>query len=235
MLTLITGAGAKGQVGEAVARALAARGDEVLIVARSESDAAARAAEMAAEGHNVHGYGCDLASDSDVDRLAARIHEEHGDRLDALVNLAGGFALSGPLAESDPALLARMFEINVRTAYLTTRAFIPSLRVAQGSVVYFASDAVLDGSRVTGIAAYVAAKSAVVALMRSVADEAAGDGVRANALAPGAIRTTANVADMGDQMAYVEREEVGAAVAWLCSPDSAAVTGQVIRLRPVTR
>jgi NAD(P)-dependent dehydrogenase (short-subunit alcohol dehydrogenase family) len=234
MLTLITGAGAKGQVGEAVARTLAARGDHVLIVARRESDAVARAAELAAEGHMAHGYGCDLASDSDVDRLASRV-QEHGDRLDALVNLAGGFALSGPLAGSDPALLARMFEINVRTAYLTTRAFIPSLRVAQGSVVYFASDAVLDGSRVTGIAAYVAAKSAVVALMRSVADEAAGDGVRANALAPGAIRTTANVADMGDQLAYVEREDVGAAVAWLCSPDSAAVTGQVIRLRPVTR
>lgn len=237
MLTLVTGAGAKGQVGEAVARTLAARGHDVLIVARREADAVARAAELAAEGvgHEAHGYGCDLASDSDVGRLAARIREEHGDRLDALVNLAGGFALSGPLAESDPALLARMFEINVRTAYLTTRAFLPALRQARGSVVYFASDAVLEGSRATSIAAYVAAKSAVVALMRSVADEAAGDGVRANALAPGAIRTTANVAGMGDQVAYVEREDVGEAVAWLCSPDSAAVTGQVIRLRPVTR
>jgi NAD(P)-dependent dehydrogenase (short-subunit alcohol dehydrogenase family) len=97
--------------------------------------------------------------------------------------------------------------------------------------VYFASEAVLEGAPTRGVAAYVAAKAAVVALMRSVADEGRELGVRANALAPAAIRTGTNEASMGAEARFVEREDVANVVAFLCSPSAAAVTGQVIRLR----
>lgn len=235
MLSLITGVGARGQVGFAVAQAMAARGDTVLLVARDAADAANRAAELAAEGGVAHGYACDLASEAEVERLAKRVTDEHGGRLDALVNVAGGFALSGPLDKSDPAVVDRLFTINFRTAYLATRAFVTQLRSAGGSAVFFASDAVLEGSATKGIAAYVAAKSAVVALMRSVADENASSGVRSNALAPGAIRTATNLETMGVEARYVEREDVASAVLFLCSEDARAVTGQVIRLGAISR
>ena len=231
MISLITGVGPSGQVGEAIAAALAARGDTVLLVSRGDGDAAARAAELNSQGLVAHGYSCDLADTGQVHALEERVRRAHGDRLDALVNVAGGWAASGPLAGSDPAGFERMLRINLTTAYLATRAFLPMIARARGSVVFFASEIVLDGSRSAGSSAYAAAKAGVVALMRSVADEGRELGVRANALAPGAIRTGTNEASMGAAARYVEREEVAAAVAFLTSPAASAISSQVIRLR----
>lgn len=229
MIALITGVGAKGQVGEAVAAAFLQRGDTVVIVSRSADEVAERRKDLAGLG-KVFGYACDLSKSDDVAQLANTVREEHGDRLDALVNLAGGFGATGPLARSDPATVSRMMDINFTTAFLTTRAFLPMVQAAEGAVVYFASEAVLEGSRTKGVAGYVAAKSAVVALMRSVADEGRASGMRANALAPTAIRTATNERSMPAKTQYVEREEVAEAVLFLCSAAAGGTTGQVIRL-----
>jgi len=231
MLSLITGVGKKGQVGEAVASALGGRGDTVIIVSRSDVEVRERARDLAASGMKVSGYSCDLADARAVSRLVERVRSDHGDQLDALVNLAGGFGLSGPLATSDPLVVAQQFSINFTTAYLATRAFLPMIESARGSIVFFASESALEGARTSGVAAYAAAKTAVVALMRSVADEFRDKGVRANALAPAAIRTASNEAAMGSKTRYIEREDVAAAVAFLCSDGARAITGQVIRLR----
>jgi len=231
MITVITGVGARGQVGEAVAAALAARGDTVLLVSRDADEVVARAGELAATGRRAFGYPCDLANVDDVQGLAQRIAIEHGDQLDALVNLAGGWGASGPLADSDPRELDRLMRINLTTAYLTTRAFLPMLARARGSIVFFASESVLEGARTSGSVGYAAAKAGVVALMRSVADEGRELGVRANALAPGSIRTATNEASMGAKTRYVERDEVASAVAFLTSPAASAISSQIIRLR----
>lgn len=229
MLALITGVGAKGQVGEAVATAFLERGDTVVIVSRAKDEVDERRKELSRLGQ-VLGYACDLSKPEDVARLATTVREKHGARLDALVNLAGGFGSTGPLAQSDPAAVSRMLDINFTTAFLATRALLPMVQAAQGSIVYFASEAVLEGARTKGVAGYVAAKSAVVALMRSVADEGRATGVRANALAPSAIRTASNEKTMPAKTSYVEREEVAEAVLFLCSPAASGTTGQVIRL-----
>lgn len=123
-----------------------------------------------------------------------------------------------------------MIDINLTTAYLVTRAFLPLVRAARGSFVYFASEAVAPGGKVANIAAYAAAKAGVVSLMRAVAQEERASGVRANALAPTSIRTSANVQAMGENVRYVEREEVAAVVAFLCSDAARAVTGQLVAL-----
>ena len=114
---------------------------------------------------------------------------------------------------------------------LATRAFLPSHKVAKGAIVFFASDVVIDGVKTSGASGYAAAKAAVVALMRSVADEGREAGVRANALAPGSIRTSTNEASMGSKAKYIEREDVAATVAFLCTESARAISGQVIRLR----
>jgi NAD(P)-dependent dehydrogenase (short-subunit alcohol dehydrogenase family) len=80
------------------------------------------------------------------------------------------------------------------------------------------------------MAAYAAAKGGVVTVMRAVAAEEKKAGVRANALAPQAIRTDANLASMGDDKQYVERETIAAWVLWLSSTASGPISGQVIRL-----
>ena len=230
MLTLLTGVGREGQVGEIVARAFAERGATVLLVDRQVEQAEARARVLGEKGHRASAYGCDLTSAEQIGLLVARVRREHGERLDALVNMAGGFASTGTVADGEIDAWHRMFAINLTTTYLATRAFLPLVRAARGAIVSFASEAVFPGSRIASMAAYAAAKTGVATLMYAVAQEERANGVRANAVAPGAIRTTANIESMGADKHYVEREDVAAAVVWLCSEQARAVTGQVVRL-----
>lgn len=232
MISLVTGVGGQGQVGEAVAAALAARGDTVLVVSRGEREVAERARELASANHRVFPYACDLADPGAVTSLQRKVQAEHGARLDVLVNLAGGWGSDGPIAQSDPAHVDRMISVNFRTAYLATRAFFPMLASARGSVVFIASETVFEGTRTPGVVGYAVAKAGVVALMRSVADEGREFGIRSNALAPAAIRTATNEASLKPDTRYVEREEVAAAVAFLTSSQASAISNQVIRLRP---
>lgn len=227
---LLTGAGREGQVGEVVARTLAEAGATLLLVDRTAETARERAAALTAAGHRAFSFGCDLADAAAVATLADRVRKEHGDRLSALVHVAGGFALSGSLAESDVDTWHRMITINLTTAYVVTRAFLPLLRAGRGSIVYFASEAALPGANVGAVAAYAAAKSGVVTLMRAVAQSERANRVRANALAPTSIRTAANMQSMGEGTRYIEREQVASAVAYLCSDAASAVTGQLIAL-----
>jgi len=228
---VLTGVGREGQVGEAVARAFAERGARVYLVARKEDEARARSDALNAAGLRSAALSADLSDPAAVDALAARVRDATSGRVHALVHLAGGFAASGPVADSDPAVWTRQLAINLTTAYLTARAFLPLVRATKGAIVFFGSEAALPGARVAGIAAYAAAKGAVLTLMQAIAQEERDSGVRANALAPAAIRTAANIAEMGADAAYVTREAVADVVVWLCSDAARAVTGQVVRVR----
>ena len=89
----------------------------------------------------------------------------------------------------------------------------------------------MPGGRTAGLSAYAAAKSALIALMQAIAQEEAPRGVRANAVAPSAIRTAANLASMGSDAVLVSREDVARVALWLCSDDARVVSGQVIPVR----
>jgi NAD(P)-dependent dehydrogenase (short-subunit alcohol dehydrogenase family) len=229
---LLTGIGARGQVGAAVALAFAAQGDHVLLVGLVQSDVDERARELAADGHRASAYACDLADAPAVAALAGRIGREHPDGVNAAVLMAGGFGMSGPVASSSVEVFERQLSINLRTAYLTAAAFLPLLRIARGALVFFASEAALPGARLSGMSAYAIAKTGVVTLMRAVAQEESAAGVRSNALAPGAIRTSSNVNDLGPDARFVEREAVADVVLYLCSDAGASISGQVIHLAP---
>lgn len=231
---VLTGVGREGQVGEAVARGFAERGAMVVLVDRQQTEVSQRAAALKAAGFRAWGFAADLTDPQQVEEVARRTAAAHGGQIDYLVNAAGGFAASGRVAESDIAVYQRQIAVNLTTAYLATRAFLPLVRAAKGALLYFASEAALPEGRAAGMSAYAAAKAGVLALMRAVAQEERDTGVRANALAPGAIRTTANVQASGDAGPFVEREDVVQAVLYLCSPKARAVTGQVIRLEPRT-
>lgn len=228
---VLTGTGRAGQVGETVAGAFAELGARVFLVDREEGQARARAEALVAAGLRAAALGADLTDESAVALLADRVRDATGGRVHALVHLAGGFATSGPVGESDATIWTRQFAINATTAYLTARAFLPMLRASKGSLVFFASEAVLPGGRTAGVSAYAASKSALVSLMQSIAQEEGPKGVRANAVAPTAIRTSANMAAMGADAAFVTREDVAKVVLWLCSEDARVVNGQVIPVR----
>ena len=227
---VLTGVGNAGQVGEVVARAFADLGASTILVDRSAEKAQARAGEISRAGLLTRGYGCDLSSADDVARLVKDVAANHGDRVDALVHMAGGFGMSGPVAESTIESWNRMIAINLTTAFLTSRAFLPLVRNARGSIVFFASQAALPGANGKNMSAYAVAKGGVASLMRAIAAEERANGVRVNALAPASIRTAANESAMGGDVRYVEREEVAAAVTFLCSSAASAITGELLPL-----
>jgi 3-oxoacyl-[acyl-carrier protein] reductase len=202
----------------------------VALVDRTTTSVEARAADIVARGHDARGYACDLTDPAAVDALVERFRADYGDSLHGLVHMAGGFAMSGPVADSSVDVWQRQIAINLTTAYLTTRAFIPLLRAARGAIVLFASEAAMPGATNAERSAYAVAKTGVVTLMRAIAAEERKHGVRANAVAPIAIRTAANLSAMGANARYIEREQVAAAVTFLCSPDASAITGDVIPL-----
>ena len=228
---VLTGVGREGQVGEAVAQAFAEHGARVFLVDHIEENVRARAEALLARGLRAAYLAADLTDVAATMTLAERVRDATAGRVHAVVHLAGGFAMSGPVADSDPAIWQRQLAMNATTAYLTARAFLPSLRTAKGSLVFFASEAVLPGARATNVSAYVASKSAVVALMQAIAQEEHAHGVRANAVAPATIRTTANIAAMGAEMPMVTREAVADVVLWLCSDAARAVNGQLVPVR----
>lgn len=227
---LLTGVGRPGQVGETVAAAFAERGASVILVDREAESVRQRADELTTRGGKAFALACDLTDPEQTAGVARAVEPLAPDGLVAVVHLAGGYADGGPVADLDPGHWHRMFAVNLTTAFVASRAFMPLVRMARGTMVFFGSAAALPGASVAKGSAYAAAKGGVITLMRAIAAEERSNGVRANALAPQAIRTTQNLASMGTSMAYVERETVADWVLWLCSRAAGPVTGQVIRL-----
>ena len=225
---LLTGVGADGQVGQVVARAFAEQGASLILVDRTAEHVDARVNELTRDGLLATGYPCDLTDGAAVKSLVGRIREKHGDSVHAFVHIAGGFAMSGPVAESTDEVWNRQIAINLTTAFNTARAVLPMVRAGKGAIVFFASEAVLPGATGARMSAYAVAKSGVVALMRAIAAEERRNEVRANAVAPSSIRTATNVRDMGDKAKYIEREQVADVVLFLCSRRASAVSGLVV-------
>ena len=233
-LIVITGVGRAGQVGEAVALAFAQRGATLALLDVQRDEVEARAAWLTAQGFTATAHVANLA-DADAAQAAANqviehTHAQFGGQVHAVICAAGGFAITGPISDADPAAWATQFMINLETAFCATRAFLPAVRAAQGSFVYFGSVAALPEGAPKGRAAYAAAKSGVLTLMRAVAAEEKPHGVRANAVAPTAVRTATNLASMGDKTDYVDRESVADVIAFLASALARNVSAQVIKL-----
>lgn len=228
----VTGVGRAGQVGEAVAAHFAAAGASLALLDLDHEQLSARARELRERYPEaaISAHACNLTNAESAAAAVAEVHAAHGDLVHVLVNAAGGFGMDGEVAGSDPELLQRMLAVNLTTAFVATRAFLPSLRRARGAICYFGSVAALPGGSGPRMAAYAASKAGVMSLMASVAAEEREHGVRANAVVPTAVRTAMNEASMGKDAAYVEREDIARLVLWLCSPGSARViTGQAVR------
>ncbi len=240
-LALVTG-GTAG-IGRATARELLGFGASVLIVARDTAALETTCDELReeVEGADVQGFTADVADDEQRREILDWVEdlcESRGEGLNILVNNAGG-NLTRPAIEYAEDEWRGIFEINLFSAFELSRYAHPLLtRHAVSSIVNVGS--VSGETHVRSGAPYGMSKAAMHQMTRNLAVEWAEDGVRVNCVAPWYIRTRRTSTKLADPdylddvllrtpMGRIgEPEEVAAAVAFLCLPAAAYITGECL-------
>jgi NAD(P)-dependent dehydrogenase (short-subunit alcohol dehydrogenase family) len=240
-VVLITGA-ASG-IGRATAERLAEEGARLLLADVQEEALAATAKAAEERGAEAHAVRCDVANPSDVESTVAAAIERFG-RIDVLCNIAGilkfGHAHAFSLEDWN-----RILTVNLTGTFLACRAALPHLREARGNIVNMGSTSGLRGSPWT--CAYSASKGGVHALTFGLAIEYGRQGLRANVVCPGSIRTPITKAfelPEGADPTLTQRimaldkprgpETVASTVAFLASDDAAHVNGVALRVDGAT-
>ncbi len=218
--------GGTGALGQAVVRAFRASNDRVVVpwIVKDERDALAGLESQAVEAGQLVLLEADVADSAG----AASVAKAAG-AIDVLVNGAGGFAGGSPVHETDLELWDRMYRVNLRTAVAMTRAALPDM-IERGSGVILNIASQAAPKRPAGLAAYSAAKDAVIVLTETLHKEVSAAGIRVNAVAPATIDTPANRAARpeADFASWTPPERIAAVLLWLASESAATVRGGIL-------
>ena len=221
--------GASGNLGVAVARAARGAGARTALVDRDAARLAAAHPEIATSPDHVLA-AVDLGDRAAVEAFVARVTGSLGAPT-GLVNTVGGYQAGDPVADSEWSTWESMFALNVRPSLHCIRAVVPGMRAAGGgAIVNVASLAALAAD--PGAAAYGAAKAALLRLGEALAAEVRADGIRVNAVLPGALDTPQNRAWMSpEQVATaIDLGALADVVLFLLGDASRAVNGAAIRV-----
>ena len=213
--------GGHGVLGRAVVEAALADGLRVAVIDHASG-------QSAPDGVLELG-GVDL-TDANAAKTAIDAVVAHFGRLDALLNIAGGFVWQ-TTDDAEPAW-ATMFALNLTTALNASRAALPHLKAsAEGRIVNVGANAALKSA--AGMGAYAASKAGVHRLTESLAEELKDTPVTVNAVLPSILDTAQNRKDMpdADPARWVAPADLAHVMLFLASPGSRAITGALI---PVT-
>jgi NAD(P)-dependent dehydrogenase (short-subunit alcohol dehydrogenase family) len=235
-VVLITGA--LTGIGRAAAFAFAKDGARVVVSGRHEEAGQGLAAELRSLGTEVEFIRADVRRDDEVRDLVDRTVARFG-RLDAAVNIAGTEGKPGPVTEQTADSYAATFDTNVLGTLLSMKHELRVMEAQRsGSIVNISSTYGHLGAR--GASVYSASKHAVEGLTKSAALEAAGSGVRINAVAPGPTETALlnRFAGSAERKAGLvagvplqrlgDPDEIANAIVFLASSKSSFTTGQVL-------
>lgn len=206
-------AGGTGALGEAVVGELVRAGWAVTVVDR-------RAREL----DGVEVKEADLLDPEEALRAVDGV-----EGLRAVVNLVGGFKMSGKVEASDLAAFEGMLRLNLVPAFNLARAAMPRLAGAGGGAfVCVSARAALRPF--SGASGYITAKAGVLAFVKALDAEYRQAGVRSNAVIPSVIDTPANRADMpdADSSKWVPPEQIARVIRFLCSDDSEPTSGAAV-------
>ncbi|EOD65045.1 glucose 1-dehydrogenase [Amycolatopsis vancoresmycina] len=231
-VVLVTGGGSG--IGRATARAFAAEGATVVVAGRDERRLASAVEEI---GGDASAVTVDVTDSADVARMVETIVARHGG-LDVAFNNAGILGSPAPVADLDEDGFGAVLDTNVTGTWLCLKHEVAHMRAhGGGAIVNMASNIGAHG-RLPNMAAYAASKAAVSALTRTAARDHIGDGVRINAVSPGATDTdmsrrpgetdadrAARLKDAIPLGRVGATAEVAAAVLWLASDEAAFTVG----------
>ena len=176
----------------------------------------------------------DMTKEEDAVKLVEETCKAFGEKVDGLVNVAGGLVARKTLAEIDVAFWDFLMDVNAKTTFLVTKAVAPKMTEG-GSIVNFSSQAARDGGG-PGASVYASSKAVVMTFTRAMAKELGPKNIRVNSLCPGMIATSfhdrftkdqvrANVAAGTPLRREGEASEVADLVAYLLSDESSFITG----------
>ncbi len=234
-VAIVTGVSHAGQVGFALASAMAREGSALAISSRTAERVNARSEELRAEGAQVIAVPADLTTEEGASALVQETLKSYG-RIDILVNLAGGLTKYGP---SDELTLADWdFELNnnLRSAFLCSRAVWPIMKEQNiGKILNFSRAGGVQSAG-PNMLAYNCAKAGVDALTRTLAKEGKNVGIYVNAIGPGLIVTQSNIESMKPssedlRKKWVSIEQIVETAIFLVSPASDGVTGAILSVQ----
>ncbi|MDL4815885.1 SDR family NAD(P)-dependent oxidoreductase [Actinomadura opuntiae] len=234
-VTLVTGGA--GGIGRAIARAFAREGATVVLAGRDESALIGAVKEIQAEGGRADHVVADLTVPDDAAAMVAAVIGRHGG-LHVAVNNAGILDATGPVADVDDDAWRRLIDVNLTGVFLSMKHEITHMRAHRGGAIVNVSSNIGAHQRLPGMAAYAASKAGVSALTRAAAIDHIADGVRINAVSPGASDTPMSLrpgetrADRDERLKASipagrpsDPSEVADAVVWLASDESAYLVG----------
>jgi NAD(P)-dependent dehydrogenase (short-subunit alcohol dehydrogenase family) len=169
----------------------------------------------------------DFTDQAQVRSLVDEVIRTSG-RIDALINLVGGFA-AGRVVETDVSLWQRMLTMNLTSAFLLSQAVLPSmLQRGQGRIVHVAARAALEPF--PGAAAYIVSKAGLIGLIRTLSAELEGSGVTVNAVLPITIDTPANRRAMpaADPSKWARPDSIAHALMFLASSATSQINGALV-------
>jgi 3-oxoacyl-[acyl-carrier protein] reductase len=229
-VVVVTGSG-RG-LGACIARSAARLGARVVVNARTES-AAVTAAAIREEGAEALAVRADVSDYEQARGMVEQTRRAFG-RLDVLVNTVGSF-LWKPVADLEPAEWRATFASNLDSAYNTCRLALPLMRERHwGRILNFGSVGSAHAIGQPEVAAYSAAKAAVVAFSKALALEEARQGVTVNVICPGVFvedetsPSSRKVAERVPVGRVGRWEDVARAVLFFASPAADFLTGQVL-------
>ncbi|NUQ94078.1 MAG: glucose 1-dehydrogenase [Gemmatimonadaceae bacterium] len=238
--------GANSGIGEAIARALAARGAAVVVNYHAHPDDADRVVrDIVAAGGRATAVAADVSKEADVDSLFAATVREFG-TVDILVSNAG-LQQDAALADMTLAQWQKVIDVNLTGGFLCARAAVreflrrgprPAVSRATGKIIFTSS--VHEAIPWAGHANYAASKGGIKLLMESIAQELGPRRIRVNSIAPGAIKTNINVEAWSTPEAerkllklipygrVGDPDDIGRVAAWLASDDADYVHGATL-------